>query len=53
MRFLTWNTETQKYECSECCWKEALCADCNDPAERLELNFQGHRCEEHQRKAAA
>lgn len=53
MRFLLWNTETQKYECTECSWRQALCSESNHPAERLELEFQTHRCEEHQRKSAA
>ena len=53
MRLMVWNNEIQKYECSECCWKESICADCNDPAERLELLFDAHICEQHQQKAAA
>lgn len=52
MRFLVWNTETKQYDCSECSWKQALSAASNDPAERLELEFQSHRCEDFQRKAA-
>lgn len=46
------DTETQKYQCSDCRWKQALCADCNDPAEKLELEYQAHRCEDHGSKAA-
>jgi hypothetical protein len=53
MRFLVWNTEMQKYECSDCRWKQALNPESNDPAERLEHEFAAHNCEEHQRKAAA
>jgi hypothetical protein len=53
MRFLVWNTERKFYECSDCHWKQALCADCNDPAEKLELQFTMHRCVEYQRKSAA
>ncbi len=53
MRFLVWNGDRQKYECSECSWKQALRTDCSDPAERLEMQFDQHSCEEHQRKAAA
>ena len=53
MRFLVWNGDTQKYECSECRWKQALSTDSSDPAERLEMQFDAHACEEHQRKAAA
>ena len=53
MRFMVWNTETQKYECSVCRWKQSICADCNDPAERLEHDFDTHVCEQHQQKAAA
>ena len=53
MRFLVWNSEMQKYECSDCRWKQALNPESNDPAERLEHEFAAHNCEEHQRKAAA
>lgn len=53
MRFMVWNTETQRYECSGCGWRQALCADCSDPAERLEMEFLNHRCEEYLREAAA
>ncbi len=53
MRFLVWNTEMQKYECSDCRWKQALNPESSDPAERLEHEFAAHSCEEHQRKAAA
>jgi hypothetical protein len=53
MRFMVWNTEMQKYECSHCSWKQAILADCSDPAEKLELEFQTHRCEEYLQKAAA
>lgn len=53
MRFLVWNTEMQKYECSDCRWKQALNPESSDPAERLEHEFAAHNCEEHQRKAAA
>jgi hypothetical protein len=52
MRFMVWNAEMQRYECRECRWQQALCAACNDPAEKLELEFQAHRCEDHQKKAA-
>jgi hypothetical protein len=53
MRCLVWNTEMQKYECSDCRWKQALNPESSDPAERLEHEFAAHNCEEHQRKAAA
>ena len=53
MRLLVWNTERQMYECSDCRWIQALCSDCSDPAEKLEIEFDAHRCEEHQRKIAA
>jgi hypothetical protein len=53
MRLLVWNGERRMYECSDCRWKQELCADCNDPAEKLELQFARHRCVEHQQKSAA
>lgn len=52
MRLLEWNTETQMYECSECRWRQALNTEASDPAEKLEREFEMHRCEEYQQKAA-
>jgi hypothetical protein len=53
MRFMIWNTEMQTFECNECRWHQALCTDCSDPAERVEMEFNLHRCEEHQQRSAA
>jgi hypothetical protein len=53
MRFMIWNTKMQVFECNVCRWSQALSPDSNDPAERLELEFSLHRCEEHRRKSAA
>ena len=53
MRTMIWNTETQAYECNACQWEQAICTNCSDPAERLELDFSLHRCEEYRERAAA
>lgn len=53
MRLMSWNTNSQMFECNECQWQQALSTDCTDPAERVEQEFRQHRCEEHGHKAAA